>query len=337
MKRRAFITLLGGAPVVVPIAGYAQQPDQMPRIGCLLSFSEGDLEGNADVVAFREELQKFGWIEGRNIRIEYRWTSGDPARAKNYAAELVALKSDVILANSTLSLRAARKETETIPIVFVVVGDPVGQGFVTSLSHPGGNITGFTGFEFSTAAKWLELLKETAPQTKRIAVIFNAEAAPYFNAEAAPYAKNMVQTIAAIAPSLGAELVVSSTRDAVEIERAIAGVAGSKGGLIVIPDAFTVGNRGVIISLAARYCLPGVYAHRLYAVDGGLLSYGHPFTDEFRQSASYVDRILRGANPADMPVQQPTKYELVINLKTAKALGIEVPAQLLARADEVIE
>jgi putative ABC transport system substrate-binding protein len=329
LKRREFITLVGGATAAWPLSARAQQRDQMLRIGCLLSFSEGDLEGNADVVAFREELQKFGWIEGRNIRIEYRWTGGDPARAKNYAAELVALKSDVILANSTLSLRAARKETETIPIVFAVVGDPVGQGFVTSLSHPGGNITGFTGFEFSTAAKWLQLLKEIAPQTSCIAVIFNAEAAPY--------AKNMVQTIAAIAPSLEVELVVSSTRDAVEIERAIAGVAGSKGGLIVIPDAFTVGNRGVIISLAARYRLPAVYAHRLYAVDGGLLSYGHPFTDVFRQSASYVDRILRGANPADMPVQQPTKYELVINLKTAKALGIEVPAQLLARADEVIE
>jgi putative ABC transport system substrate-binding protein len=201
----------------------------------------------------------------------------------------------VILANSTLSLAAARKETGTIPIVFVVVGDPVGQGFVTSLSRPGGNITGFTAFEFSTSAKWLELLKEVAPQVKRIAIIFNAEAAPY--------AKNMLQTIAAVAPSLGAELVVSSTRDAVEIERAIAGVAGgSSGGLIVIPDAFTVANRGIIISLAARYRLPAIYAYRYYPVDGGLLSYGHDTTDLFRRSASYVNRILRGAKPADMPV-----------------------------------
>ena len=328
MRRREFVTLLGGA-AAWPIAGHAQQPGQMPRIGCLWAFSEGDLEGKADVTAFREELEKLGWIDSRTVRTEYRWTGGDPARAKDYAAELVALKSNVILANGTLSLAAARKETGTIPIVFAVVGDPVGQGFVTSLSHPGGNITGFTAFEFSTAAKWLELLKELAPQAKRIAVIFNAEAAPY--------AKNMLQAIAAIAPSLEAQLVVNSTRDAVEIERAIAGVAGSNGGLIVIPDNFTVANRGIVISLAARYRLPAVYAYRLYAVDGGLLSYGHPFTDEFRQSASYVDRILRGANPADMPVQQPTKYELVINLKTAKALGIEVPAQLLARADEVIE
>jgi putative ABC transport system substrate-binding protein len=330
MRRREFITLLGGAAAAAwPIAAHAQQPDHMPRIGCLLLYTEGDLEGKANVAGFREELQKFGWIDGRNIRIEYRWTGGDAARAKEYAAELVALKSDVILANSTLSLRAARKETGTIPIVFVVVGDPVGQGFVTSLSRPGGNITGFTAFEFSTAAKWLELLKQIAPQVKRVAIIFNAEAAPY--------AKNMVQMIAAVAPSLEAELVVNATSDAAEIERAIAGVAGPSGGLIVIPDAFTVANRGVIISLAARYRLPAIYAYRYYAVDGGLLSYGHDTTDLFRRSASYVDRILRGAKPADMPIQQPTKYEFVINLKTAKALGIEVPAQLLARADEVIE
>jgi putative tryptophan/tyrosine transport system substrate-binding protein len=329
MRRREFMRLLSGAAAAWPIAGHAQQPDQMPRIGCLLAFSEGDLEGNANVAAFREELQKFGWIDGRSVRIECRWTGGDPVRAKDYAAELVALKSDVILANGTLSLAAARKETGTIPIVFAVVGDPVGQGFVTSLSHPGGNITGFTAFEFSTSAKWLELLKEIAPQAKHIAIIFNAEAAPY--------AKNMVQAIAAIAPSLEAQLVVNSTRDAVEIERAIAGVAGSNGGLIVIPDNFTVANRGIIISLAARYRLPAVYAFRYYAVDGGLLSYGHELTDVFRRSASYVNRILRGAKPADLPVQQPTKYELVINLKTAKALGIEVPAQLLALADDVIE
>jgi putative tryptophan/tyrosine transport system substrate-binding protein len=329
MRRRDFVTLLGGAAAAGPIAGHAQQTGQMPRIGCLWAFSEGDLEGKADVTAFREELEKLGWIDGRTVRTEYRWTGGNSARAKDYAAELVALKSDVILANGTLSLAAARKETGTIPIVFVVVGDPVGQGFVTSLSHPGGNITGFTAFEFSTAAKWLELLKEIAPQAKHIAIIFNAEAAPY--------AQKMVSAIAAVAPSLEAQLVVNSTRDAAEIERTIAVVAGSNGGLIVIPDNFTVANRGVIISLAARYRLPAVYAFRLYAVDGGLLSYGHLFTDGFRRSASYVDRILRGANPADMPVQQPTKYELVINLKTARALGIEVPAQLLARADEVIE
>jgi putative tryptophan/tyrosine transport system substrate-binding protein len=229
----------------------------------------------------------------------------------------------------TVRLAAARKETGAIPIVFAVVGDPVGQGFVASLSSPGGNITGFTAFEFATASKWLELLKEIAPQAKRIAVIFNAEAAPY--------AKNMLQAIAAVAPSSEAELVVSSTRDAAEIERAIAGVAGSNGALIVIPDNFTSANRGVIISLAARYSLPAIYAYRYFAVDGGLLSYGHEIADAFRGSASYVDRILRGAKPVDMPVQQPTKYELVINLKTAKALGLEVPPMLLARADEIIE
>jgi putative ABC transport system substrate-binding protein len=327
VRRREFVTLLGGA-AAWPIAGHAQQPGQMPRIGCLWAFSEGDLEGKADVTAFREELEKLGWIDSRTVRTEYRWTGGDPARAKGYAAELVALKSDVILANGTLSLAAARKETGTIPIVFVVVGDPVGQGFVTSLSHPGGNITGFTAFEFSTAAKWLELLKEIAPQAKHIAIIFNAEAAPY--------AQKMVSAIAAVAPSLEAQLVVNSTRDAAEIERTIAAVAGSNGGLIVIPDNFTVANRGVNYfissSLSLAGCLRRFVSTRLMAAYCRTL-----FTDGFRRSASYVDRILRGANPADMPVQQPTKYELVINLKTAKALGIEVPAQLLARADEVIE
>jgi putative tryptophan/tyrosine transport system substrate-binding protein len=329
LKRREFISLLG-ATAAWPIAGHAQRPDEMRIIGCLLHYTESDLEGNADATGFREELQKFGWVDGRNIRIEYRWNGGDPARAKDYAAELVALKPYVILASSTLSLRAVRKETGTIPIVFVGVGDPVGQGFVTSLARPGGNITGFTAFEFSTAAKWLELLREIAPQAKRIAVIFNAEAAPY--------AKNMLQAVATIAPSLEAELVVDSTRDAVEIERAIAVVAGgSNGGLIVIPDAFTVANRGVIISLAARYRLPAIYAYRYYAVDGRLLSYGHQTNDLFRRSASYVDRILRGEKPADMPIQLPTKYELVINLKTARALGINVPDKLLSLADEVIE
>jgi putative ABC transport system substrate-binding protein len=329
MLRRKFMMLLGGAAAAWPIAGYAQQ-HQMRRIGCLLAFTEDDLEGKDNLASFREGLQKFGWIEGRNIHIEYRWAAGNPVRAKDYAAELVALKSDVILVHSTLGLKAVRKETGAIPVVFVVVGDPVGQGFVASLSRPGGNITGFTAFEFSTAAKWLELLKQIAPQATRIAVIFNAEAAPY--------AKNMVEAIAAVAPSLEAELVVSSTRDAVEIEHAIAGVAGgSNGGLIVIPDAFTVANRGVIISLAARYRLPAVYAYRYYAVDGGLLSYGHQSNDLFRRSASYVDRILMGANPADLPIQQPEKYELVINLQTAKMLGIDVPPNLLAIAEEVIE
>ena len=308
-------------------AAHAQQSGGIRRIGLLMASAVTDAAQQSSVAAFREELQKFGWIDGRNVRLEYRWTVGDAARAQDYAAQLVALKSDVILANGTLSLRAAREETAAIPIVFAVVSDPVGQGFVTSLSRPGGNITGFATFEFSTAAKWLEVLKEIAPQAKRVAVIFNAESA----------ARTMLQAIAAIAPSLEAQLVVNSISDAVEIERAIAGVAGSNGGLIVIPDNFTVANRGIVISLAARYRLPAVYPYRLYAVDGGLLSYGTSVNGLFRSSASYVDRILRGANPADMPVQQPTKYELVINLKTAKALGLDVPPTLLARADEVIE
>jgi len=237
----------------------------------------------------------------------------------------------VIIANSTLCLKAVRDETSTIPTVFLVVGDPVGQGFVSSLAHPGGNITGFTAFEFEIGGKWLELMKEIAPDVRRIVFMFNPEAS-------LPYAEKFAQSIAAAAPARGVELVVSPIRDAAEIERAIVGAASEmNSGVIVNPDAFTVANRGPIISLMARYRLPAIYAYKYYAVDGGLLSYGHTYDDLFRRAAVYVDRILKGAKPADLPVQNPTKFELIINQKTAKALGLTIPDKLLARADEVIE
>ena len=332
MRRREFIAGLGGAVAAWPVTASAQQPDRTRRVGMLLVYSEGDPEGQANTRGFQEELQKLGWTEGRNIRIDHRWTGADPTRAKAYAAELVGSTPDVIVTQSTLSLATALKETRTIPIVFVYVGDPVGQGFVTSLAHPGGNATGFTAFEFEMSGKWLKLLKEIAPHAARIAIVFNPEAAPYAN--------NFVRTITAVAPSFGTELIVSPIRNAADIESAVAGVADkSNGGLIVIPDSFTSANRGLIISLAARYRLPAIYAYRYNAVDGGLLSYGHDSdtTDQFRRAAQYVDRILKGTKPADLPIQQPTKFELVINLKTAKTLGLNVSAALLSLADELIE
>jgi putative ABC transport system substrate-binding protein len=330
MRRREFITVLGGATVSWPVAARAQQSEQMRRIGMLISLREDDAEGRALLGSFRQGLSELGWTEGHNIHIDYRWVGGDAARAKANAAELVSQKPDVIVANSTLSLSAVRNETSGIPIVFVTVGDPIGQGFVSSFAHPGGNITGFTSFEFATGAKWLELIKEIAPELGRIGFIFNPEAGPY--------AEKFVQSIEPLAHSLGVRLTVTPTRDAGEIDRALVAVSGEpKGGLIVSPDSFTSANRSLIISLAARYRLPATYAFRFFAVDGGLLSYGHDVHEPWRRAPTYVDKILKGASPADLPIEQPTKYELVINLKTAKTLGLTIPPQLLDRADELIE
>jgi putative tryptophan/tyrosine transport system substrate-binding protein len=331
MKRREFITLLGGATVGWPLAARAQQTERMRRVGVLMSPREDDLEAQTRASLLRNGLGELGWTEGRNIHIDYRWAGGDAARARAYAAELVRLTPDVIIANSTLCLKAVRDETSTIPTVFLVVGDPVGQGFVSSLAHPGGNITGFTAFEFEIGGKWLELMKEITPDVRRIVFMFNPEAG-------LPYAEKFAQSIAAAAPARGVELVVSPIRDAAEIERAIVGAASEmNSGVIVNPDAFTVANRGPIISLMARYRLPAIYAYKYYAVDGGLLAYGHTYDDLFRRATVYVDRILKGAKPADLPVQNPTKFELIINQKTAKALGLTIPDKVLARADEVIE
>jgi putative tryptophan/tyrosine transport system substrate-binding protein len=327
MRRREFIILTGGTAIAWPLAVRAQQSERVRRVG-VLSGGADDAEGQARAASLRQGFSELGWTEGRNIHIDYRWSGGDVSRAKANAVELVSQKPDVVIATTTLALAAVRDETSTIPIVFVNVGDPIAQGFVSSLAHPGGNITGFTSFEFTTSAKWLELIKEIAPKLRRVAFIFNPEAAPF--------AEKFVNGIERAAPSLGVDLIVSPTRDAAEIDRALVAVSGD-GGLIVEPDAFTSANRALIISLAARYRLPAIYPYRFYAADGGLLSYGNDINETWRRAPFYVDKILRGANPGDLPIQQPTKFELIINLKTAKALGLTIPPQLLDRADELIE
>jgi putative tryptophan/tyrosine transport system substrate-binding protein len=330
MRRREFITLLGGATAAWPLDVRAQQSERLRKVGVLISTREDDAEGQARAALLRQGFSELGWVENRNINFDFRWVGGDAARATADAAALVSQKPDVIIANGTLSLVAARKETGTIPIVFVVVGDPIGQGLVSSLAHPGGNITGFSAFEFAISGKWLELIKEIAPEVRRVAFIFNPQAGPY--------AERFVQSIAPVAPSFGVDLTVSAMRDPAEIERAIVAVSGEpKAGLIINPDSFTAANRGLIISLAARYRLPAVYPYRFDAVDGGLLSYGHDNNEPFQRAPAYVDKILKGANPGDLPIQQPTKFELIINLKTAKTLGLTIPPQLLDRANELIE
>jgi putative ABC transport system substrate-binding protein len=329
MKRREFIMLFGGVAVAWPCAVRAQQTERMRSVGVLIGTVD-DVEGQARAASLRQGFSELGWTEGRNMHIDYRWVGGDAARAKANAVELVSQKPDVIIANTTLSLAAVRNETSTIPIVFVAIGDPIAQGFVSSLAHPGGNVTGFTSFEFGISAKWLELIKEVDPKLGRIAFIFNPEAGPF--------AEKFVSSIEHAAPSFGVDLIVSPTRDAAEIDRALAAVSGEpKGGLVVEPDAFTSANRGLIISLAAHYRLPAIYPYRFYAADGGLLSYGNDINETWRRAPSYVDKILRGASPGDLPIQQPTKFELIINLKTAKTLGLTIPPQLLDRADELIE
>jgi len=328
MTRREFIALLGGV-AAWPIGARAQQPDRMRRIGVLTSIAADDPEGQARLTAFVQGLQQLGWTVGQNVRIDYRWGGSNADDTRKYAAELVALAPDVILAHSSASVAPLLLATRTVPLVFTIVADPVGAGFVESLARPGGNATGFTNFEYSIAGKWLELLKEIAPGVTRAAVLRESAIA------AGP---GQLGAIQALAQSLGVELRPVDVRDAGEIERAITAFArGSNGGLIVTGSPAAVFHRGVIVALAARHRLPAVYNTRFYATGGGLISYGPDFVDQFRRAAGYVDRILKGENPADLPVQAPTKYELVINLKTAKALGLEVPSTLLARADEVIE
>jgi putative tryptophan/tyrosine transport system substrate-binding protein len=329
MRRRDFIRAIGGSAIAWPLVARAQS-ERVRTVGVLMSTREEDAEGQARVSLLRQGFNDLGWSEGRNIHFDYRWAGGDAARAKANAAALVSQKPDVIIANTTLSLAAVRDETSTIPIVFVVVGDPIGQGFVSSLARPGGNITGFSAFEFAISGKWLELMKEIAPEVRRVAFIFNPKAGPY--------AEKFVQSIEPLAPSFGINLTVSPIQDAAETEHAAVAVSGEpKGGLIVNPDGFTGANRGLIVSLAARYRLPAIYPYRFYAADGGLLSYGHDNSEPFRRAPAYVDKILKGASPGDLPIQQPTKFELIINLKTAKALGLTIPPQLLDRADELIE
>ena len=328
MKRREFITLLGGA-AAWPFVARAQG-DRMRRIGVLMSMVESDRAGLEYITAFAQGLAEQGWIVGRNVRIEYRWGAGDLDRFRTYAAELVALSPDVVLASAGSIVGAFQQTSRTIPIVFVTTIDPVGGGWVESLSRPGTNATGFASHEFSMSGKRLELLKELAPGVKRVAVVRDPSV---------PAGSGGLAAIQTVAPSLGVELTPVGVRDAGEIERAITAFArGSNSGLIMVgPISSVQRHRDLIIALAARHKLPAVYYERAFVAAGGLISYGSNFVDQYRQAAQYVDRILKGEKPADLPVQAPTKYELVINLKTAKALGLEVPPMLLARADEVIE
>ena len=328
MRRRAFITLLGGAAAAWPVAVRAQS-DRVRRIGVLMAIAADDPEAQARLTAFVQGLQQLGWTVGQNVRVDYRWGGSNADDLRKYAAELVALAPDVILAHSSASVAPLLWATRTVPLVFTIVADPVGAGFVESLARPGGNATGFTNFEYSIAGKWLELLKEIAPGVTRAAVLRESAIA------AGP---GQLGAIQALAQSLGVELRPVDVRDAGEIERAITAFArGSNGGLIVTGSPAAVFHRGVIVALAARHRLPAVYNTRFYATSGGLISYGPNPLDQYRRAAGYVDRILKGEKPADLPVQHPTKYELVINLKTAKSLGLDVAPSLLARADEVIE
>jgi putative ABC transport system substrate-binding protein len=329
MKRREFITLLGGAAAMWPLAARAQQSDRMRRIGVLMGLAADDPEGQVRNAAFLQELQQLGWTVGRNVRIDYRWGVGDSDRLRHFAAELVGLAPDVIVATAGAMVGALQQVSRAVPIVFVHTVDPVGSGFVGSLGRPGGNATGFLAYEYSLSGKWLELLKQIAPSVTRAAVLRDT-ASPAGNAQ--------FGAIQVVAPSLGVEVTPVNMRDADEIERAVAAFARSaNGGLIVTGSPSATVHRNLIVSLAARHELPAVYFQRYFAAEGGLTSYGPDFIDQYRRAAGYVDRVLKGEKPADLPVQAPTKYKLVINLKTAKVLGLEVPQPLLARADEVIE
>jgi len=329
MRRREFLALVGGAAVAWPGAAHTQQPDRMRRIGLLMGQASNDPEAQLWFLAFRQKLAELGWREGANIRVEVQWASADPKRMRVFASELVRLAPDVMVANTPPVLAVLRQETRSIPIVFMQVADPVGAGFVESLARPGGNITGFSNFEFAIGEKWLQTLKQIAPPVVRIAVVLMPEHVT--NA-------GHLRAVEGAAPSLGVQISSASVRDATEIERAIAAVAREpNGGLIVLPNPVTNSNRELIVALAVRHRLPTIYPFRPFVVSGGLMSYGPDQAEMFRGAASYVDRILKGAKPADLPVQMPTKYELVINLKTAKTLGLTVPPTLLARADELIE
>jgi len=328
VKRRDFITLLGGA-AAWPLAARAQQRERMRRIGVLLNLGSDDQEGQTRNAAFLQALQELGWTVGRNIRIDYRWGAGNAELYRKHAADLVALAPDIILTNGTSTIGPVLQTTRTVPIVFVNVTDPVAGGFVESLARPGGNATGFASAEYGMAGKWLELLKQIAPHVKHAAVIRNPRVAS---------GSGQFGAIQAVAPFLGMETNPIDARDAGDIERGITSLAGSlNAGLIVTANGATLVHRDLIIRLAAKFKLPAVYWQRVFATSGGLMSYGDDANDQYRRAADYVDRILKGEKPADLPVQAPTKFELVVNLKTAKALGLTIPDTLLATADEVIE
>jgi putative ABC transport system substrate-binding protein len=327
--RRKFLAAFGGAVITWPLAVRGQQGERVRRIAALMSMAADDPEAQPRVAAFESGLRELGWLDGRNLRIEYRWVS-DSGLLRRNVAELAQMPPDLILATSTPVMAALREQGLSAPIMFVQVTDPVGQGLVPNLARPGGHITGFTNFEFSIGTKWLEALKQIAPRVARVALIYNPETAPYADLFQRP--------VEAAAPAFAVMPITVAARSAAELERAVDAFARTpNGGLLVLPDVTNLIHRDQIIALAARHRLPAVYPYRYYAASGGLLSYGSEQTDVFRRAASYVDRILKGTYPGELPVQAPTKYELVINLKTANALGLEVPPMLIARADEVIE
>ena len=329
MRRREFITLLGGGVAAWPLAARAQQGERVRRIGLLMGVAD-DREGQARVTALKQGLQDLGWTDGRNIQIETRFGGADTGRIRAHAAELVALAPDVLVGQTTPVIRALRQTTSIIPIVMAGVNDPVEQGFVSSLAHPGGNITGFSFVDFQMVGKWLEMLKEAAPGVSRTVLMFNPDMSPQYYL--------YLRSFEAMPRSIAVQVTASPVRDTGEVEAAITKLGREPGGsLIVAPDAFTIVHYQLLIRLAQQHRLPAVYLYRTYAAEGALMSYGPDPYDVFRRSASYVDRILKGAKPADLPIQQPTKFELAINLKTAKALGLEIPDRLLALADEVIE
>jgi putative ABC transport system substrate-binding protein len=330
LERRDFITLLGGAAVTWPLAARAQPSQRIRRVGVLMAVAESDADVRGGVAIFQQSLQELGWSDGRNIRIDYRWGDADADRIQALAKELVGLQPDVLVAHSTPSAKGLLQATRSIPIVFLTVTDPLGQGLVASLSRPGGNITGFSVFEFSLGTKWVEVLKQIAPGTRRVTAMFNPETGPYYGM----YLRSIEEATSAIEVKLIAVEVHSET-DISNVVHKLGSEPDS--GLFVLPDSHNVVHRKRIIELAAEYHLPAIYYFRYFASDGGLISYGPDEMDLFVRTASYVDRILKGASPSDLPVQQPTKFELVINLKTAKALGLTVPDKLLALADEVIE
>jgi putative ABC transport system substrate-binding protein len=329
MKRRDFITLLGGAALARPLNVRAQQPERVRRVGVLMGIAD-DAEGQARLRAFQEGLHDLGWIAGRNVRLDYRWGAGEIDRYISFSAELVGLAPDVILATNTPTTQALKKATATIPIVFVGLSDPVGSGIISNLAVPERNITGFTNYEYSLAGKWLGLLRDVAPRVRRVAIMFNPSTAPF--------GPTYFRSAEDAARSIGVKIIAAAVQSTAEIERAMSTLAeGADGGLIVLPDSFMTTHREQIIALAARHRVPTIYFAGYFVTNGGLMSYGPDFIDQYRRAASYVDRILRGAKLAELPVQVPTKFNLVVNLKLAKAHGLAIPESFLLTADEVIE
>jgi putative ABC transport system substrate-binding protein len=330
LRRREFIMLIAGAAAALPVGARAQRAERIRRLGMLMSNSEDDPLAQARVTAFRQALAELGWVEGRDLNIEWRWTGGDITRVREYATELVRLAPDVIVANGTPSVAALKQATTSIPIVFVVVNDPVAQGIIVSMAHPGGNITGFSFLEYSMVGKSLEMLKQVAPGTVRVAIMFNPDTYPY-------YALHL-RSFETVARTLSLQLTAAQVRSSEEIDEVVAKLAQQPGSaLLITPDPYLVVHRGAVVRAAGQYRVPATYSYRQHVQEGGLMSYGADTVDIFRRSASYIDRILKGTSPADLPAQAPVKFEIAINLKTAKALGLDIPPNLLALADDVIE